>query len=132
MHVETAPSRYSFLLLAKLFSWRLGALICEYVGEVVSWEVFRKRMEKEYNHNLHHYCLKLDSNKVIDAYSQGGIGRFINHSCEPNSQTQKWVVQGQDRMAIFATEDIPAGEEITYDYKFESFDVQVNFTAFKI
>ncbi|GAV08813.1 hypothetical protein RvY_18452 [Ramazzottius varieornatus] len=103
---------------------RRGSLICEYVGEVVSWEVFRGRSEKQYNNNLHHYCLKLDSTKVIDAYSQGGIARFINHSCEPNSHTQNWVVKGRDRIAIFASKDIPAGEEITYDYKFESFDVQ--------
>ncbi|OQV12291.1 Histone-lysine N-methyltransferase ASH1L [Hypsibius exemplaris] len=102
-----------------------GTFICEYIGEVLSTDKFIDRMkEKGYKEAAHHYFLKLDHNKVIDAYRCGSIARFINHSCEPNSQTQKWLVNGQDRMAFFAREDIPAGQEITYDYKFESFDEQ--------
>jgi len=29
-------------------------------------------------------------------------GRFVNHSCEPNCEMQKWSVNGLSRMAFFA------------------------------
>ena len=35
---------------------------------------------------------------------------------------QKWGVNGQYRMALFALEDIPAGAELTYDYNFALFN----------
>lgn len=47
---------------------------------------------------------------------------------------QKWSVNGQFRMALFALRDINADEELTYDYNFSLFnpaDGQVNsFRAF--
>ncbi len=52
---------------------------------------------------------------------QGGMGRFINHSCEPNCETQKWVVQGELAIGLFASTDVPAGSELTFDYNFERY-----------
>ena len=49
-------------------------------------------------------------------------GRFANHACRPNCEIQKWWVNKISRMALFALRDISVGEEITYDYKFETFD----------
>ncbi len=99
----------NFLFLTICFI--VGAFVIEYVGEVLSMDKFRERMKMpSYCESSHHYCLKLDSTKVIDAYQRGGIVRFINHSCEPNCLTQKWLVNGQDRMGIFAKDDIPAGK----------------------
>lgn len=49
-------------------------------------------------------------------------GRFVNHSCEPNCEMQKWSVDGYYRMALFALRDIEPGEEITYDYNFALFN----------
>ena len=80
------------------------------MGEVLTTEKFLDRMrQKEYKDASHHYSLKLDGGKVIDAYRCGNIARYINHSCEPNSHTQKWLVEGKERMAFFAKKDIPAG-----------------------
>lgn len=56
-------------------------------------------------------------NEVIDATVKGGLARFINHSCEPNCATQKWLVDGELRVGIFAKKRILAGAEITYDYQ---------------
>ena len=37
-------------------------------------------------------------------------------------------VNGVDRMGLFALRDIPAGEELTYDYNFDSLDNQLQVT----
>lgn len=96
------------------------------MGEVISAESFYNRMSGEYKECPHHYCLKLDGATVIDAYRCGNIARFINHSCAPNSQVEKWIVNGQYRMAVFAFKDIQPDEEITYDYNFDSYLLQVD------
>jgi SET domain-containing protein len=55
---------------------------------------------------------------IIDA-TKGSICRFVNHSCNPNCHVEKWVVNGEPRMALFANEDgIEVGKELTYDYNF--------------
>ena len=68
----------------------VGTYILEYLGEVVSEQEFRRRMTEEYSNERHHYCLHMDSTRVIDGYRMGNIGRFVNHSCEPNCEMQKW------------------------------------------
>ena len=56
---------------------------------------------------------------VLDATVRGGLARFINHSCGPNCETQKWIVKGETRVGIFARRRIEAGEELTYDYQLQ-------------
>ena len=55
-------------------------------------------------------------NEVIDAKYKGNRARFINHSCQPNCETQKWLIDGETCVCIFALRDILPGEELTYDY----------------
>ena len=45
---------------------------------------------------------------------------MINHSCDPNSECLKWSVNGDHRVGIFALKNIQPGEELTYNYRFES------------
>lgn len=57
---------------------------------------------------------------------QGALGRFINHSCEPNCETQKWVVQGSEiAIGLFTSKAIPANTELTFDYNFERYGDKV-------
>ena len=56
------------------------------------------------------------ANEIIDATKRGNRARFINHCCDPNCETQKWVVNGETCICIFALKDILAGEELTYHY----------------
>ena len=60
---------------------------------------------------------------------QGALGRFINHSCEPNCETQKWIVRGELAIGLFAIKDIPAGTELTFDYNFERYGDKVQGSA---
>lgn len=45
----------------------------------------------------------------------------MNHSCNPNCVTQKWVIGKKMRIGIFTSRPIKAGEELTFDYKFERY-----------
>ncbi|XP_040308644.1 histone-lysine N-methyltransferase ASH1L isoform X5 [Herpailurus yagouaroundi] len=103
---------------------KAGQFIIEYLGEVVSEQEFRNRMIEQYQNHSDHYCLNLDSGMVIDSYRMGNEARFINHSCDPNCEMQKWSVNGVYRIGLYALKDMPAGTELTYDYNFHSFNVE--------
>uniref|UniRef100_A0A3B0QQA6 [histone H3]-lysine(36) N-trimethyltransferase n=1 Tax=Psoroptes ovis TaxID=83912 RepID=A0A3B0QQA6_PSOOV len=110
--------------------WGLKALepipadtfLMEYVGEVIDPYMFHKRTDKYSKQKLeHYYFMALKSDEIIDATAKGNITRFINHSCEPNSMTQKWTVNGELRIGFFTIRSIEAGEEITFDYQFQRY-----------
>ncbi|XP_055380832.1 probable histone-lysine N-methyltransferase CG1716 isoform X2 [Condylostylus longicornis] len=102
-----------------------GEFIMEYVGEVVDSDQFEKRAA-EYSacKNKHFYFMSLRSNAIIDATSRGNISRFINHSCDPNAETQKWTVNGELHIGFFTTRTVAPGEEITFDYQFQRYGKQ--------
>lgn len=99
-----------------------GAFIMEYVGEVLNSEQFEKRANyysKQINSG--HYFMTLSSDYTIDATRKGNLARFINHSCDPNAETQKWTVNGEIRIGLFSKCPIMVDEEITFDYKFQRY-----------
>uniref|UniRef100_A0A8C8CGP3 Nuclear receptor binding SET domain protein 2 n=1 Tax=Oncorhynchus tshawytscha TaxID=74940 RepID=A0A8C8CGP3_ONCTS len=57
--------------------------------------------------------------RIIDAGPKGNYSRFMNHSCQPNCETQKWTVNGDTRVGLFAVCDIPAGTELTFNYNLD-------------
>lgn len=94
----------------------------EYVGEVVNQAEFENRAEVySTDKNIHYYFMSLRADAVIDATQKGNVSRFINHSCDPNAETQKWTVNGELRIGFFARRDIYALEEITFDYQFQRY-----------
>lgn len=99
-----------------------GTFLMEYVGEVLDSKEFRRRA-KEYAKGKisHFYFMYLKGHTIIDATIRGNISRFINHSCDPNSETQKWTVNGELRIGFFSKRPISAGEEITFDYKLDRY-----------
>ncbi|ONM21454.1 Histone-lysine N-methyltransferase ASHH3 [Zea mays] len=99
-----------------------GEFVIEYVGEVIDDRTCENRlwtMKRLLDTDF--YLCEVSSNMVIDATNKGNRSRFINHSCEPNTAMQKWTVDGETRVGIFALRDIKIGEELTYDYKFVQF-----------
>lgn len=59
----------------------------------------------------------------IDAYSSGNITRYINHSCQPNLFVQCVLSSHHDiklaRIVLFAADNIPPLQELSYDYAYE-------------
>ena len=99
-----------------------GTFIMEYVGEVVRSKEFRSRVKKYTKQKVkHHYFMALRSDEIIDATCKGNLTRFINHSCEPNCETQKWTVNGDLRIGFFTIKNLQAGDEITFDYQFQRY-----------
>ncbi|KAL7683122.1 putative AWS domain, histone-lysine N-methyltransferase, H3 lysine-4 specific [Plasmopara halstedii] len=99
---------------------KAGSFVAEYMGEIVTEQEYYMRRVL-YHNEKHRYMMVLSGGEVIDATRMGGWARFINHSCDPNCRVEKWEVNGEERCAIFARRDIIAGEELTFDYKFQSF-----------
>lgn len=99
-----------------------GQFIMEYVGEVLNSKQFEKRAN-DYSKqmNAHYYFMALSSDCVIDATKKGNISRFINHSCDPNAETQKWTVNGELRIGFFSKKPIMPDDEITFDYQFQRY-----------
>ncbi|CAH8383775.1 unnamed protein product [Eruca vesicaria subsp. sativa] len=99
-----------------------GEFITEYVGEVIDDVTCEERLwEMKRRGETNFYLCEISKNMVIDGTNKGNKSRYINHSCNPNTQIQKWIIEGETRIGIFAISDINKGEHITYDYQFVQF-----------
>ncbi|XP_055272582.1 histone-lysine N-methyltransferase NSD3 isoform X2 [Moschus berezovskii] len=90
-------------------SIKKGEFVNEYVGELIDEEECRLRIKRAHE----------NSDRIIDAGPKGNYSRFMNHSCNPNCETQKWTVNGDVRVGLFALCDIPAGMELTFNYNLD-------------
>jgi histone-lysine N-methyltransferase SETD2 len=99
-----------------------GDFIIEYIGEVLEEEEYLRRKDLYMaTGSRHYYFMNVGNGEVIDAARKGNFGRFINHSCDPNCETQKWMVRGELTIGLFAIKDVPANTELTFDYNFERY-----------
>jgi uncharacterized protein len=64
------------------------------------------------------YLFEVNRRWTIDGSSRRNLGRYMNHSCQPNAEP----VLRKGKMALVALKPIAAGEEITFDYGEEYFD----------
>uniref|UniRef100_A0A3Q3IJJ9 Nuclear receptor binding SET domain protein 2 n=1 Tax=Monopterus albus TaxID=43700 RepID=A0A3Q3IJJ9_MONAL len=97
-----------------------GEFVNEYIGELIDEEECRARIKYAQENNItDFYMLTIDKDRIIDAGPKGNYSRFMNHSCQPNCETQKWTVNGDTRVGLFAVCDIPAGTELTFNYNLD-------------
>jgi [histone H3]-lysine9 N-trimethyltransferase SUV39H len=108
-----------------------GEFIDTYLGEVITNEEADRREaatgkeKSSYLYSLDKFIgddeeLTEDTCYVVDGQYMGGPTRFINHSCEPNCRQYTVSYNKHDLrlydLAFFATEYIPPGTELTFDY----------------
>ncbi|XP_010527027.1 PREDICTED: histone-lysine N-methyltransferase ASHH3 isoform X2 [Tarenaya hassleriana] len=99
-----------------------GEFIIEYVGEVIDDKTCEGRLwNMKHRGETNFYLCEINRDMVIDATHKGNKSRYINHSCNPNTEMQKWIIDGETRIGIFATRDIKKGQHLTYDYQFVQF-----------
>jgi hypothetical protein len=87
-----------------------GTRIIEYVGEKITKSEALVRCEAN-----NEYIFTLDDEFDLDGNVPWNPARFINHSCAPNCEAE--VEAG--RIMIVALRDIPAGEELTFNYGYD-------------
>ena len=96
--------------------------IFEYIGEVIGEGQFRRRMVQYDEEGIKHfYFMSLTKGEFVDATKKGNLGRFCNHSCNPNCYVDKWVVGDKLRMGIFAERNIKTGEELVFNYNVDRY-----------
>ena len=112
-----------------------GQFVDRYLGEIItSEEADRRRAESTISQRKDVYLFVLDKFSdpdsldprlaappfEVDGEWMSGPTRFINHSCDPSMRIFARVGDHSDKhlhdLALFAIRDIPAGEELTFDY----------------
>ncbi|KAM9477375.1 histone-lysine N-methyltransferase NSD2 isoform 2-T3 [Clarias gariepinus] len=115
--IRTAGKGWGLISLRDI---KKGEFVNEYVGELIDEEECRARIKYAQENDItHFYMLTIDKDRIIDAGPKGNYSRFMNHSCQPNCETQKWTVNGDTRVGLFAVCDIPAGTELTFNYNLD-------------
>jgi len=91
-----------------------GAFIVEYKGRRIT-NAQAKWLEARGSR----YMYEINNRWTVDGSSRRNMGRYANHSCRPNAESD--VVKG--KVILRARKKIRPGEEITYDYGREYFDI---------
>ncbi len=83
-------------------------LVIEYTGHRIptklAQEIDRRRANK--------YLFEIDRRWTIDGTTRSNIARYVNHSCDPNTEAES----NRGRLMFRAIKPIDAGTEITLDY----------------
>lgn len=102
-----------------------NTFIFEYIGEVINEKHFRRRMQQYDEEGIKHfYFMSLNKGEFVDATKRGNLGRFCNHSCNPNCYVDKWVVGDKLRMGIFTERRVQAGEELVFNYNVDRYGAE--------
>lgn len=86
--------------------------LLEYKGELISWDEAQDRHPHDPKQPNHTFFFQRDDGMVIDGGVKGNAARWINHSCEPNCETQ----EEDGRIFVYTLRAIAQGEELNYDY----------------
>lgn len=108
-----------------------GQFVDTYRGEIITDAEATRREDAAHSKTKASYLYSLDKFAeseglapeelyVVDGEFMGGPTKFMNHSCEPNCRQYTVSYNKHDcrvyDIAFFACREIPAGEELTFDY----------------
>jgi len=101
-----------------------NSFICEYAGEVISLHEANRRCDENLAKNRPSYVFVLreyfscqEIITCVDPSEFGNIGRYINHSCDPNAVVLPVRIESPvPYLGVFSIKDIPANNEIHFDY----------------
>ena len=90
-----------------------GSFVIEYLG--------RPATAKQIQENRGKYLFWTSDASMIDGNLPTNTARFINHSCAPNCEVR---IRNR-RIYIFTLRTIQPGEELSYDYGEEYFEIHL-------
>ncbi|KAK4362484.1 hypothetical protein RND71_017725 [Anisodus tanguticus] len=101
--------------------FREGDMVAEYIGERIRGSITDLRERRYRSQGKDCYFFRINEEVVIDATMKGTIARLINHSCMPNCFARIMSLgEDEDRIVLIAKMDVSAGDELTFDYRFEA------------
>src|SRR6185503_5517895 len=65
-----------------------GERVVEYLGERITHAEADRRYDDHAGDAHHTFLFSVNRSVVIDAYVDGNDARFINHSCDPNCESE--------------------------------------------
>ncbi len=94
-----------------------GDFILEYTGKRIPTAVADTMTQAR-------YLFELNEEWTIDGSARSNTARYINHSCDPNTEAEieETPTQAGGCIMIYAVRNIKKGEEVTIDYDTEYFD----------
>ena len=101
-----------------------GTKLTWYKGEIITKAETERRGNANHSEEGDVYIFTLDDKFDIDATRLGNDARFFNHSCGPNCEAT--IYEDDDpydiQIWIESIQDIQPGEELTYNYGYETDD----------
>lgn len=83
---------------------------------------YKRNQNRQVQFKKIHNILK-SHDYTLDARMRGNLGRFLNHSCDPNCIAQNVFIETHDlrfpNVAFFASKTIKALDEVTWDYNYK-------------
>ncbi|CEO94779.1 hypothetical protein PBRA_003592 [Plasmodiophora brassicae] len=121
---STAPGRISVQPVA----WSLkatrnvqrGEFLVEYTGIITTRDELAE-LNPEGRSSIRRAApncvIRLAGDDYVNSSVMGSLARCIRHSCDPTAIVQRWSIDNQIRIFIFATRDIENGEQVTIDFE---------------
>lgn len=89
-----------------------GEFVCEYVGELIECE-----LANLYTLTVVEHFGEKERKVSVDANKSGNVGRYLNHSCEPNCRIDAVYVESTTpHLCVFSETTVKPGEELCFNY----------------
>tara|TARA_Y100000310_G_C20192916_1_gene583316 strand:+ start:61 stop:564 length:504 start_codon:yes stop_codon:yes gene_type:complete len=98
-----------------------GTRIIEYKGKKITKKESDKVFDKDYKEASQDpskgevYLFELNNKYDIDGNIPENVAKYINHSCEPNCETEN---EDEEKIWVLALKDIKTGQELSFNYGF--------------